>query len=323
MNKGDLIAKVIVILLIAGFLSIAAFNILTPKEGSTAVAARPAATGVPTQGGGTQQRAVAANAITVSAKTMQPETIRQIVKLNGDVSSQSEVSIVPETAGKITRIIKNVGDTVRRGEIIAYIDPSRAGQSYEENAVTATVAGTIVSLPVASGSTVSSATVIAVVGSLDNLKITIYVAEKYSAYLRRGLPAFVTFASAPGVEFSASVSSLSPVVNNKNRTIETTLSLSSSDSRIKQGMFASVHLVIREEGRVLVIPRTAVKNYNGEPTVYIIDENNLARRVPVTLGLSNDSEIQVADGLSLGDRVITAGAVTDGSPVRIAAAAQI
>jgi RND family efflux transporter MFP subunit len=165
--------------------------------------------------------------------------------------------------------------------------------------------------------------VIAVVGSLDNLKITIYVAEKYSAYLRRGLPAFVTFASAPGVEFSASVSGLSPVVNNKNRTIETTLSLNSNDSRIKQGMFASVHLVIREEDGVLVIPRGAVKNYNGEPTVYIIDENNLARRVPVTLGLSNDSEVQVTEGLSVGDNVITAGAVTDGSPVRIAAASQI
>jgi multidrug efflux pump subunit AcrA (membrane-fusion protein) len=322
MNRGDLITKVIVILLIAGFLGIAAFNMLPQKTGTTA-AARPAATGAPPQGGGTQQRAAAANAITVSAKKMQPETIRQIVKLNGDVSSQSEVNIVPDTAGRITRILKSVGDTVRQGEIIAYIDPSRAGQSYEENAVTSPVSGTIVSLPVAAGSTVSSSTVIAAVGSLNNLKITIYVAEKYSAYLRRGLPAFVTFASAPGVEFSASVSSLSPVDNSKNRTIETTLSLSSSDSRIKQGMFASVHLVIREEDRVLVIPRAAVKNYNGEPTVYFIDENNLARRVPVTLGLSNDSEVQVTDGLSLGDQVITAGAATDGSPVRIAAAAQI
>ncbi|GHV05246.1 hypothetical protein FACS189485_11940 [Spirochaetia bacterium] len=389
MNKGDVIAKVIVIVLIAVFLGITAFNMLTLKT-SPAVNARAAApagaaggtaspgtvpaggaqagtgsaaaaggtaparaapgtaaggnapsgaAGTAADGQGTAQAGTsggrsgqspaatgsaavrpAANAITVSAKTMQSETIRQIVKLNGDVTSRSEVNVVPDTSGKITRMVKNLGDTVRQGEIIAYIDPSRAGQSYSENSVTSPVAGTITSLPVTTGSTVSAATVIAVIGSLDNLKITIYVAEKYSSYLRKGLPAIVSFTSAPGEEFAASVSAISPVVNSKNRTIETTLSLNRNDARIKQGMFASVHLVIREETRTLVIPRAAIKDYNGDSTVYIIDENSVARRVPVTLGLTNDSDAQIIAGLKAGDRVITAGSVTDGSPVRIAQA---
>ncbi|GHT56324.1 hypothetical protein FACS1894109_04920 [Spirochaetia bacterium] len=394
MNKSDVIAKVIVIVLIAVFLGITAFNMLAPKTSPAVNARAPAAapagaaggtassgtapsgaasagTGSMAAAGGTAPARAApgtaaggnapsgaagtaadgqgaaqagtsggrsgqspaatgsaagtaarpaANAITVSAKTMQPETIRQIVKLNGDVTSRSEVNVVPDTSGKITRMVKNLGDTVRQGEIIAYIDPSRAGQSYSENSVTSPVAGTITSLPVTTGSTVSAATVIAVIGSLDNLKITIYVAEKYSSYLRKELPAIVSFTSAPGEEFAASVSAISPVVNNKNRTIETTLSLNKNDARIKQGMFASVHLVIREENRTLVIPRAAIKDYNGDSTVYIIDENSVARRVPVTLGLTNDSEAQIIAGLKAGDRVITAGSVTDGSPVRIAQA---
>jgi multidrug efflux pump subunit AcrA (membrane-fusion protein) len=320
MNKGDRIAKIIVIALIAVFLGIAVITMLTPKDGDAANNSAGSGGQAPQaggQGGGSRQ---AANAITVSAKTLQKETIRQVVKLNGDVSSQSEVTVMPDTSGKITRIVKNLGDTVRSGEVIAYIDPSRAGQSYSENPVTSPVAGTITSLPLTTGSTVSSATVVAVIGSLDNLKITIYVAEKYSAYLRRGLPAIVSFASAPGEEFAASVSAISPVVNNKNRTIETTLLLNRNDRRIKQGMFASVHLVIREENNTLVIPRTAVKNYNGNTTVYVIDENSIARRIPVILGLANDSEVQISGGLKEGDRVITAGSITDGSPVRIVTA---
>ncbi|MDR2184102.1 MAG: efflux RND transporter periplasmic adaptor subunit [Treponema sp.] len=251
---------------------------------------------------------------------MAGESIQQVIKLNGDVSSQSEVSVFPDTSGKIIRILKNLGDPVRQGEAIAYIDPSRPGSAYIESPVVSPVGGTITSLPVTGGLTVSPSTVIAVIGALDKLKITIYVAEKYSVYLRQNLPAYVSFSSAPGEEFKASVSTVSPVVNNKNRTIETTLNLVSQDPRIKEGMFASVRLVIREEKDTLVIPRSAVKDYNGEDTVYIIDEENLARRVPVTLGLTNDSEAQVTAGLKSGDRVITAGAVTDGSPVRIAAA---
>jgi multidrug efflux pump subunit AcrA (membrane-fusion protein) len=264
-------------------------------------------------------RQAAANAITVSAKTLERESIQQLIKLNGDVSSQSEVSVFPDTSGKIIRILKNLGDTVRQGDAIAYIDPSRPGSAYIESPVISPVGGTITSLPVTGGLTVSPSTVIAVIGALDKLKITIYVAEKYSSYLRQNLPAYVSFASTPGVEFEAMVSMVSPVVNNKNRTIETTLNLASQDPRIKEGMFASVRLVIREERDSLVIPRSAIKDYNGEDTVYIIDEENLARRVPVTVGLTNDSDAQIIAGLNPGDRVITAGAVTDGSPVRIAA----
>ncbi|KAA6336157.1 hypothetical protein EZS27_015682, partial [termite gut metagenome] len=202
MIKGDTIAKVIVIILIAVFLGIAASNMLTPKAsptagnapvgaaqgaapggqrsepdgqgsapsgqrsepggqggrqtsdsaGSTAGSAGPAGStgsaggtgragsassaGSPGSGSTSRTGSVsptgstgpaagrpAANAITVSVKTLQPETIRQVVKLNGDVSSQSEVNVMPDTSGKITRMVKNLGDTVQSGEVIAYIDP--------------------------------------------------------------------------------------------------------------------------------------------------------------------------------------------------------
>jgi membrane fusion protein (multidrug efflux system) len=82
-------------------------------------------------------------------------------------------------------------------------------------------------------------------------------------------------------------------------------------------MFASVRLVIREENAALVVPRSAIKDYNGSDIVYVI-ENGLARRTNVTLGLSNDAEVQITSGVTAGERVITAGAVTDSSPVRVA-----
>jgi multidrug efflux pump subunit AcrA (membrane-fusion protein) len=349
-SKGDAAAKIIVIMLIMAFLGVAAYSML--RENSSPTGPMPYA-GAPTisqagmvqggqnsrpvnappagedqagrgqegnrpaQDGQSRGQQPAINAITVSAKTIEGESIQQVIKLNGDVSSQSAVSVFPDTSGKIIRILKNLGDTVRQGDVIAYVDPSRPGAAYVESPVVSPVEGTITSLPVTGGLTVSQSTVIATIGSLDRLKITIYVAEKYSSYLRQNLPAYVSFSSAPGVEFNARVSTVSPVVNNKNRTIETTLNLASQDLRIKEGMFAAVRLVIREERNTIVIPRSAIKDYNGEDTVYIIDGEGAARRVPVRVGLTNDLEAQILSGLNFGDQVITAGAVTDGSPVRI------
>jgi multidrug efflux pump subunit AcrA (membrane-fusion protein) len=70
-----------------------------------------------------------------------------------------------------------------------------------------------------------------------------------------------------------------------------------------------------------VVPRTAIKDYNGKTVVYIIgrkDNSTVARRVEVGTGLSNDSETEITKGVKAGDQVIVAGSVTDGSAVRIA-----
>ncbi|MDR3312070.1 MAG: efflux RND transporter periplasmic adaptor subunit [Spirochaetaceae bacterium] len=269
----------------------------------------------PRTAGGT---GAAQNAVTVSVKEMRGETIRQTVRLNGNVSSRTEVGIFPDTAGKITSLRKGVGDPVQKGEIIAYIDPSRPGTAYALNPVVSTMAGTIIDLPIEVGGTVATNTSIATVGSLNDLIIKIYVAEKYSALLKTGLPAFVSLASDPEQEYEASVTAVSPVVSAKNRTIETTLTLRGRVPAIKPGMFASVSLIIRQENNTLVLPRNTVKAYNNQQVVYTVDAGNVAHRVPVTAGLSNDTEVQIISGLSPGDLVVVGGTVTDGSRVRIA-----
>ena len=265
-----------------------------------------------------QSAQLEANTVTVSAKTIIPETIRSTVKINGEVESKSSINIYPDTSGKVTEIVKGLGASVKKGEIIAYVDPSKPGSAYAVNPVVSTVTGTVISMPVNPGDTVSSNTVIGAVGSLRDLKITVYVSEKYSGYLKKGLNAFVSFTSMQGEEFSAKVTSVSPVVNNLNRTIETVLELDKYDSRIKPGMFATVSLVIQEEDNSFVVPKSAIKTYNTDSTVFVIDENNTAKRVVVTTGISNDNDIQITSGLEEGMQVITAGSATEGSPVKVA-----
>ena len=265
-----------------------------------------------------QSAQLEANTVTVSAKTIIPETIRSTVKINGEVESKSSINIYPDTSGKVTQILKGLGASVKKGEIIAYVDPSKPGSAYAVNPVASTVTGTVISMPVNPGDTVSTSTVIGAVGSLRDLKITVYVSEKYSGYLKKGLNAFVSFTSMPGEEFSAKVTSVSPVVNNSNRTVETVLELDKYDSRIKPGMYATVSLVIQEEDNSFVVPKSAIKTYNTDSTVFVIDENNTAKRVVVTTGISNDNDIQITSGLEEGMQVITAGSATEGSPVKVA-----
>ncbi|MBO4731692.1 MAG: efflux RND transporter periplasmic adaptor subunit [Spirochaetaceae bacterium] len=326
-NAFDNIVKIIVVALIAVFLGLTLLNSFSKKNagggmpggapGGMPGGGAPGGMGkMPGGPGGNGAQAL--NTITVSAKEMKKETIRATVKINGDIASKMEVTAFPITSGKITQLKKNLGDSVKKGEVIAYVDPSKPGATYAASPITAPVSGTIITLNVSTGDTVNSGTAIATVGSLSDLEIVTYVSEKYSVYLKKGLPAFVSLVSAPDEFFPATVETLSPVVDNQTRTIRIGLRLDEDDSRIKPGMFASIKLVIKQEDDTFVIPKKALKTYNDKDCVFVI-ENNEAKRVFVTTGISNDSDIQLTSGVKEGDVVITAGSVTEGSPVKIAA----
>lgn len=339
-NKVDTIVKIVIVVLIAIFLGLSFLTIQATNKKTLEMASRGNAGGMPNgmppagmgagspvgqmppQGGmpGGQNpqgdKKINANAISVSIKTMKKETIQSTIKVTGDISSTSEINIFPDTSGKVTRILKNLGETVSKGEIIAYVDPSKPGSSYVSSPVTATISGTIIDLPVDIGDTVNNGTMIATIGSLTDLKITTNVAEKYSSFLKVGLPAYITITSNPE-RFNAKTVKISPVVNKNNRTIQVELKFDKYSSIFKPGMFATVDLVIQEKKDTFVIPKTAIKNFNNKETVFIVDENNQAQRIEITTGISNDLEIAVTSGLKEGMKVITAGSVTEGSSVKI------
>lgn len=309
-KKADFIGKIIVIGLIGVFIAVGIFT-MVGKNTSPMAGGR----GMPGFGQGSSNQT---NAVTVSIKAMEPETIQKTVLLNGDVVSKTQTSIYPDTSGKVSRLLKKAGDAVRKGEVIAYVDPSRPGSAYAASPVTATVSGTIIQCTYNVGDTVSTSTALATIGSLDNLEVNVKVSEKYSSYLKTGLPAYISLISAPEETFSATIASISPVVNTSNRTQDVSLVLDQQDSRIKPGMFAQVRLVIMEEKDTFVVPLAAIKDYNDDDVVFVVSPENTATRKTVKTGMFNDNEIQILEGLSAGEQVITAGSVTEGLAVRVA-----
>jgi multidrug efflux pump subunit AcrA (membrane-fusion protein) len=84
-------------------------------------------------------------------------------------------------------------------------------------------------------------------------------------------------------------------------------------------MFATISLVTNRKVDVPVIPRLSVISTYGSWIVFIVDENNIARRREVTLGIENEESVEVLDGLNIGDNVVSAGQnfLSDGDLVRI------
>ncbi len=267
----------------------------------------------PARGGGGAPAAIAVETVTLT-----PSTILQKIRLNGDVTSRSRISLYADTSGKLVSYQAGVGSSVRKGDVIALVDPSRPGAPYASSPVRSTINGTVISLPYTVGDTVSTSSPLATVGVLDDVQIITYVPEKYVSVLRSGLSAEVSLVAWPGERYPATVTMVSPVVETSSRTVEIRLSADAPAGRLRHGMFAVITLVTREAKGVVVVPKRAVRTFNGERVVYVVGDDLVARRVAVTVGLSNDEKTELRSGAAFGDRVVVSGSVSDGTPVRMA-----
>ena len=280
---------------------------------------RPAQS-VQTQGAPGQSGQGSRVATTIRVTPVERGVIENSVVINGDVLAINQVSIFPTMAGKVTRILYQVGDSVSRGRPVAAVDPSRPGQVFSESPVVSTINGTVLSIPVLTGDTVSTSSPIMVIGDLSSLIIETFVPERFSNAARQGLPAQVNLEALPGESFAAVVAEVSPVLDPASRTLRIRLRFNGSlDPRIKAGMFATVSLVTNSRQDVPIIPRSAVINTYGSWIVFTIGERNIAHRREITLGLENEEFIEVTSGLEDGDRVVRAGQnfLSDGDLVRI------
>jgi multidrug efflux pump subunit AcrA (membrane-fusion protein) len=320
-NISGIITTAIIVGLILTFTGIGAYTLI---QKSRPVPAAQTATVTAAGGGAAQAQRPAnggqRNASVVRVTPVVLDTIENSVVINGDVLAVNQVSIFPTVAGKITRTNYQVGDRINQGAVVAVVDPSRPGQIYSDSPVISTIGGTVLQAPVRRGDTVSTQTAVYVVGDLSTLMVETFVPERFSNAAQRGLKAQVFLEAFPGETFEASVEEVSPVLDPASRTVRIRLGFTGrTDPGIKAGMYATVSLVTNVRRDVPVIPRASVINTYGSWIVFTVDDKNIASRREVSLGLENETYVEVLDGLEIGDAVVSAGQnfLTDGDLVRI------
>ena len=232
---------------------------------------------------------------------------------------------MPDQAGKITNILVKVGDMVRLGDTIAYVNPLRAGVVYNDSPVKAPISGRVTSLPVTVGSTVSQSSLVAKVARTDELEIRINIAERFVSRISNGQKATVTFDAYPGVVFGAKIFEVSPVLDTATRTMGVKLRLNPPDSRVKVGMYGRVKLVTESVKNAIVLPVSALVARDGKDYVFVVTtpksgENAAAVSIrQVTKGILVDNQVEITKGLEADEEVVIKGQtlLNDGAKVNI------
>lgn len=267
--------------------------------------------------GGMGGRGRGGTTFSVKTMTLKKTTLHDYVSTNGEVESQSSIEVFPDMAGRVASVEVQLGSPVKKGQVIAYVDPNEPGVRYVKNPVYAPISGSIVSSPLKVGTKVSTNTVITTIGDINNLQISANIPERYVALLKPGLTASITLEAYPDVVFTATVSRVSPVVDKNSRTKEIILTFDKDDSRINAGMFAKVILYTIDYENEVTMPVDSLVTKDDKYYAFVVNGDTVERR-EVVLGKTVNATVQILSGVSAGEKVVTEGqtSLSDGAKVK-------
>ncbi len=244
--------------------------------------------------------------IPVVVYTVKLQDISEVINYAGDIKAQDEVNIYPKVTGKIIEKVRDQGDSVTKGEAIAYIDRDEVGLKFEKAPVESTLNGFVGRVFVDVGANVGPQTPVALVVNMDAVKIYLDVPEMYLPRIVLGQPATVRVDAWPEEKFIGKVTKISPVIDMATRTAPVEILVDNPDHRLMSGMFAYVDLILETRKNVPVILKEAVIGKNHNVFVFIV-ENHKAVLKQISLGIRQGPLLEVKEGLKEGDEVVVMG----------------
>jgi len=143
------------------------------------------------------------------------------------------------------------------------------------------------------------------IADLSNLWLTVEVFDNQLPWLDIGSPATVTLSYIPGVTYRGRVRYIEPEVSEKTRTIQLTLDVPNRDRRLRVGMYATVIFEPVAAADAITVPAEAVIRTGERDVVVVALGGGRFSPREVVLGPRGDGFIQVLEGLSDGDEVVT------------------
>ena len=285
----------------------------------------------------------------VSAARAEIRPMTSDLRLLGKTVAMRHVIIRAPTAGRVTGMKLITGDSVRKGQVVAHvinreieaaeaglavarkIDPqdapglSASVNRYNHSAgipVVAPEPGIVSQPPVSSGQMVADLDTLVDLIDPASLYVQTSVPVSQLSIVKPGMSATVTTPFRPGVEFPARIAAILPSFDAASATSSVRTDFTGAERIAEADAPVEVRVETASAPDAIVIPGAALFQDQGVDRyhVFVIGADGRAHRTDIKVGLRDQNQVQVTEGIKPGDLVVTSGgyALSDGLGVRVA-----
>ncbi len=239
---------------------------------------------------------------TAAGGTLTMETV-----LPGEIQINQDrlAHVVPRYPGVVLEVKKNIGDPVKKGEVVAILEGNDSLTPYPLKAM---VDGVVTDKHITLGESLQTDRSIYSIADLSDVWVNVTLYQKDLARVRKGQT--VTVSGGEHLEPAQGVIDyVSPTLDERTRTGYARVVLPNPDGTWKPGMFITAEVQIGTEAAQVVIPLTALQTLEEGISVFVETDQGFKPR-HVKLGHANRTQVEVLSGLKAGERYVSKGAFT-------------
>jgi RND family efflux transporter MFP subunit len=281
------------------------------------------------EGARTEEVRVAAEALRSAEQTLkEAESARRRRQISEEEVRTAEAQLAQAQSNLDSARASQDQDRVIDDEIRAAdaaFAQSRADSAFYETQLRDTriyspVAGVVSTRSVNPGESVTPNSVLMNIVALNQIYVEAQVPELDLSQVRQGMTAGITIDSLPDRKFSGTVREIIPVADPAIKAFRVRIAVVArpGDPQLPTGSFARANVDVGRRTQTLVVPKSAIKSETGEKFLYVIEDGR-AKRTPVQIGLTDDTDAEVLQGVKPGQQIVAAAspAISDNAPVAI------
>jgi Cu(I)/Ag(I) efflux system membrane fusion protein len=142
---------------------------------------------------------------------------------------------------------------------------------------------------------------------LTTLWAVVRIFEKDLAVVRPGVEVSLHTQAFPGEDFRGRLVTIAGVMDEKTRTVETRVEVANPGERLKPGMYVEASITAGEKRRGLVIPESALQDFQSRTVVFLQTAPGAYELRLVETGERSGGFVEILRGLAEGDEVVTSG----------------
>ena len=194
-----------------------------------------------------------------------------------------------------------------------------AERRYGKTRITAPFEGHILSQNVEAGQLVNVGEPLLHVGDLDPMRVVVYLNETDHVGLDRADPVTVVVDAFGDRSFEGRIDRIGIDADPRTNTFAAEILVDNSELTLKSGLTARVDVITDTIPKALMIPQSCLLFRGDRTEVFVVTDTNHAAVRTVTVGQVDGGDVNILEGLSAGERLVTSGGqyLKDGDPVRV------
>lgn len=176
----------------------------------------------------------------------------------------------------------------------------------QDATVVAPIESTVLSIEIEEGERATEETVLMVLGNISLMRAVTYINEVDIPKVRIGQKVRISVDAFPDRTFWGEVTEigLDGIIQENVVTYPVKIKIPNPEGLLFSGMTVEADIIIEARENALLLPVEAVEERGGEYLVFVKGEDGKPQPKKVKVGLRNESQVEIVEGLQEGDQVL-------------------